>query len=287
MSLKLSIIIPYHDSKNTLSRLLDSIPISEEIEVLVVNDHSDDITDIVSNHPRAILYSQNPGKRWAGAARNYGISKASGEFVLFADSDDYFINGFFDIVSEFFTLNNDIVYFSPTAIKSNGEASQRHLRYANLVESYLKNKDSSIRYRFHVPWSKLYRRKFLLDKNIRFDEVIASNDIVFSLKSSILAENIDADNRNIYCVVESQNSLTKNKSEEILDSRFYASCRYNDFLKSIGDPNEAPMSQFIHNAYGVSFYKALSVFFYCKYKKYKIFNGWYHFLNAIIKLKKT
>ncbi|MFI8622106.1 glycosyltransferase family 2 protein [Marinomonas sp. NPDC078689] len=280
MKIKLSVIIPYYNSKESLSRLLDSIPIFEAIEILVINDHSDDISDVIAKHGSAFLYEQVEGKKWAGAARNLGLKHARGEYILFADADDYFLDGFFSLVSEYFESGKDVIYFSPTSIKVNGESSKRHLRYEELVKNYVSAQDLAIKYRFHVPWSKLFRRRFLLENSIQFDEVIASNDVVFSLKSSVLAESVAADQRSIYCVVESDSSLTKIKSEEVLDSRFYASCRYNDFLRSIGDKNEAAMSQFIYHAYKFSFYKSLSVFFFCKYKKYKVFYDFSHIMKV-------
>lgn len=280
MKVKLSVIIPYYNSRESLSRLLGSIPRFEAIEILVINDHSDDISDVVANHGSAFLYEQADGKKWAGAARNLGLKHAQGEYILFADSDDYFLDGFFSVVSEYFESEKDVIYFAPTSIKMSDESSKRHLRYETLVRNYISTQDLAIKYRFHVPWSKLFRRKFLIDKEIQFDEVIASNDIVFSLKSSVLAESVTADQRSIYCVVESNTSLTKIKSEEVLDSRFYASCRYNDFLRSIGDKNEAAMSQFIYHAYKFSFYKSLSVFFFCKYKKYKVFYDFSHIMKV-------
>src|SRR3989338_8636105 len=93
----LSIVIPTHNSQNTITSLLISIHTSEfrhfgDIEVIVVDDDSTDKTrDVVRKlieklKYKLILYplSKNAGP---AKARNYGVKKAVGKYILFLDSD--------------------------------------------------------------------------------------------------------------------------------------------------------------------------------------------------------
>jgi hypothetical protein len=76
----------------------------------------------------------------------------------------------------------------------------------------------------------------LIDENsISFDEVIASNDMNFSLKVACYGSRYSVDMSPIYCVTESNDSLTKKTSREVLESRFYAAVRYNKFLQARGE----------------------------------------------------
>jgi len=244
MNVKLSIIIPYHSNPLKLERLLSSIPQLNYLEVIIVNDHGER-PKIIESFCKLLnikCFEQVPGKKWAGAARNLGLKKAKGEFVIFADSDDYFINDSFVFLFQYLDYSFDLVFFRPVSIKETGGESTRHIRYSSLIDEYLLKNDRSILYKFHPPWSKLYKRSFLLEENICFDEVIASNDVNFSLKASYFARNnFIVDEKSFYCVTESALSLTKTKNFEVASSRFLALCHYNDFLISKNEKNLLPM----------------------------------------------
>lgn len=278
--IKLTVIVPYYNNRTGLSRLLKTIPNIDDIEVIVVNDHSDNIDDVVSGYGMVRLINQEDGLRWAGAARNTGLSHARGEYVLFADSDDMFTEGAFDTLNSYMN-GHDLVFFKPTSISDDGSESNRHLLYSMQIDSYIERNDREIFYKFHVPWSKLFKRDYLISNNIFFDEVIASNDVLFSLKSSMLVNNFLVSEKIIYCVVESCSSLTKQRSEDVIDSRFEALCRYNEYLKSIGDTNLAAMSGHLKNSFEFGFSKFLYRFFYCIYKDYPIFYGIKHLFRAM------
>lgn len=87
-----------------------------------------------------------------------------------------------------------------------------------------------IRYGFYVPWSKVYRLKFLIENDINFDEVIASNDVMFSLKAGYLARDIEISDEIIYTVTRGRGSLTVNKSIEVLSSRYEVELRRIDYI---------------------------------------------------------
>src|SRR5699024_1357028 len=133
------------------------------------------------------LYINDSSVKGAGACRNIGLKKAIGKWVLFADSDDYFTDNFYSIVKNYFDLETDIIYFTPTSINLNdGTLAKRHLPFKERIIKYINNPtletENILRYRFSPPWSKLIRRDLISDNKIFFDEVIASNDVMFSTK---------------------------------------------------------------------------------------------------------
>lgn len=288
----LSIIIPHHNSPDTLIRLLDSIPNNDWIETIIVDDRSqpdviDEIDESLDKYPNTSFFRLPEGKCWAGTARNLGIDKSQGKWLLFADADDFYLSEFETILEPFLQSQADVVYFPPISSKADGEKGTRHERYERLLNLFCEKKQNSILYPFYVPWSKLVSREHVIKNGIRFDEVRASNDVMFSLKVAFYAESIECSRDSIYCVTESSHSLTKQLSKEVLDSRFVAACRYNDFLlQHKSSAPLLPMSLHIWNArhYGKS--NMYQKFIESRRKGYPIFYGWRHFMRAFMKLFK-
>ena len=93
--IKTSVIIPVYNSEKYLQPSLESVinQTCRDIEIICVNDGSTDksleiLNEYAQKDKRLKIYSQE--KQGAGAARNLGLSKASGETVIFLDSDDVF-----------------------------------------------------------------------------------------------------------------------------------------------------------------------------------------------------
>ena len=91
---KISIIVPVYNVEKYLSTCLDSLinQTLKDIEIICVNDGSTDnslniLNEYAKNDPRIIVINkENSGP---GACRNLGIEKATGEYIQFADSDDW------------------------------------------------------------------------------------------------------------------------------------------------------------------------------------------------------
>ena len=90
----ISVIIPVYNAEKTLTRCVNSI-LSQSynnIEVILVNDGSSDNSGTICDHFSVdnerikVIHTQNSG---ASAARNIGVNAAEGDFIAFADSDDY------------------------------------------------------------------------------------------------------------------------------------------------------------------------------------------------------
>lgn len=101
---RFSVIIPCRNSAGTVVRLLDSVarqtfPL-ERVEVVAVDDASTDSTPRVlerfgSGLPNFRLL-RNERRRGCGGARNAGIAEAKGEYLVYADSDDWFTDRAFE-----------------------------------------------------------------------------------------------------------------------------------------------------------------------------------------------
>lgn len=95
---KISVIVPAYNSERFIAQTLDSLMAQtlDGVEVIIVNDGSTDGTQAVIDEYCAksdifkSFIQQNAG---VSAARNYGLEKATGKYVVFLDADDYFTEG--------------------------------------------------------------------------------------------------------------------------------------------------------------------------------------------------
>ena len=96
-----SFIIPHHNSPELLNRCLDSIPKREDIQIIVVDDNSaEDKRPCVKRDDVEVIYIDAEHTKGAGRARNYGLKAAKGKWLLFADCDDYYNDGFLDVLDQ-------------------------------------------------------------------------------------------------------------------------------------------------------------------------------------------
>lgn len=234
---KVTVVVPHYNSPATLKRLIDSIPSQDWLEVLVVDDNSRaPIDSLFDAYPFVRVLTLPKDRKGGGAARNFGLENSNSDWLLFADADDFFVAGAFDRIARYLSADLDVVYFSPTSMKeSTGDIGSRHQHYAALLDAYSRTSDKRLLYRYFVPWSKLVSRRLVDTYSISFDEVIASNDMNFSLKVACYGKKHAVDMSPIYCVTESTESLTKQTSLAVLESRFYAAVRYNKFLQERGE----------------------------------------------------
>ena len=117
-----SIIIPHKGIPDLLMRCLRSIPVSEDIQVIVVDDNSvgaDTYLERYSELSRPYLeFVRTTKGGGAGYARNVGLEHAKGKWLLFADADDFFVEDMHDIISSYVDSEADVIFFKNKAVLS-------------------------------------------------------------------------------------------------------------------------------------------------------------------------
>lgn len=280
MEVTYSFIIPTRNIPHLLSRCIDSIPLREDVEIIVVDDNSDDEIVDFDHYPgldrsnvKVIFSKEGKG---AGAARNIGLDYAKGKWLLFADSDDFFEPNFLNTIDRYKHSSFDIIYFGVVsrdseslALVSNDPRSytfMSHLQFAihhNDYEHLRWVKDNSL----NVPWGKMINRNMVMNHLIRFDEVRAGNDAMFSCKCGFAARNITCDLSIIYNVTLRTGSLTQTFSRPVLLSRFDTGCRINQFLRSV---NQDALCYNLFELAIIHFYRNPKDLFYSLVKASKI-----------------
>ena len=109
-----SIIIPHRNIPNLLQRLLCTIPQRNDMEVIIVDDNSDaEHVDFehfpgIERADTKVIFDKKGGG--GGYARNVGLTQATGKWVIFADSDDYFNYCLNDVLNDSLDSDSDIIY---------------------------------------------------------------------------------------------------------------------------------------------------------------------------------
>lgn len=237
---RFTFIIPHYNSFDTLRVLLNSIGLHDGIQIIVVDDRSDDsmeeLDDLKLEYPYIEFLQNNMISRSAGACRNIGLDYAKGKWVVFADADDYFENGFFDILDQYYESDSDMIFFSPVSRdRYTNEISNRHIDFQRYIQNYKKNPTDStkleLRYKFITVWSKMIKLSVIRQNNIRFDEILVANDVMFSIKCGYYAKNICASEEKIYCCTKGKSTLTTCISKERQDIRIDVFCNMCKYLK--------------------------------------------------------
>ena len=236
-----SIIIPHYNIPDLLIRCLESIPVSEDIQVLVVDDNSPDADTYLERYPvlsRPYLeFIRTTKGGGAGYARNVALPYIKGQKVIFADADDLFVDDLLDILKEYVNNESDIIFFNTKGAYSDDLTRKSNRNMNLLFEEYNRNGDIDIfRYRYIGPWGKIYSSRLIRDYNIGFDETSVSNDYMFSVLTGVYSKKIEVVNRPLYIVTVRKDSLSFKVIEtkkKLLD-RFYVQARVQVFLHNHG-----------------------------------------------------
>lgn len=221
-----TIIIPHKNSAELLEYCLSTIPVRDDVQVIVVDDNSDPEKVDFNHFPQwkgknYEYYLTKEGKG-AGYARNVGLEHAKGKWLLFVDADDFLLPTINDIFDECVNSDAEVIYFRPQAVmlEDRQSPSNRADAYNDLIDEYFAtNQENSIRTGFYVPWSKFVRESLIKKRNICFAEIQYSNDLEFSAAVGSYASLIEVRDTSYYVVTKSNNSLTSkmmSKPNEIL-----------------------------------------------------------------------
>ena len=233
-----SVIIPHKNTPDLLQRCLDSIPIRDDVQVIVVDDNSDADKVDFEHFPQwkgenYECYLTKEGKG-GGYARNIGLQHAIGTWVLFSDADDYFTSDFQQALDEIIDDSPDITFFNATAVRSDDLSHSHRLDHLNQMH-ILYDKDpqkASLQFRFLFgePWCKIIRRDLISKWKICFDEIPIHNDTLFSYMVGYYAKNIGVNHSIVYCVTDAPGTVSKNPAKEVHYIRTAVFAKKNQFL---------------------------------------------------------
>ena len=229
---KVSIIVPFHNVEKYISKCLTSLMYQslEDIEIICINDASEDaskeiVQKYIQNDSRIImLHTQvQSGQSYA---RNLGLEAASGEYIGFADSDDWCALDMFeklynkakeddaditmcgaqlyDDAEQTFCTND---YYS---LKSFEKFRGKVFNAADAEDEILNNPA--------VLWNKIYRADFLYENKIKFQEGFIYEDLPFAMETFLKAQKMNIVFENLYFYRQNRRfSTMKNSDKKVYD----------------------------------------------------------------------
>ena len=191
-----SVIMPVYNSEKYVRAAVESILRQSEknIEVILVDDGSSDSSgiicdDIAKKDQRVVVIHQKNGG--ICAARNVALNVAKGEYIAFCDNDDEYLEG---LIKDNYALakkfNADIVRFCRRRVVTKNKKIIRNSVMDNFPFLVLERKDFAL-YENEITntgngvWNALYRRRFIEQNYIRFDETMhfGFEDAMFNIKT--------------------------------------------------------------------------------------------------------
>ncbi len=198
---EVSVIIPVYNTEAYLPECIAALKAQTltEFEAIFVDDGSDDGSRQILENAAAldarfrIIRSAHEN---AGAARNKGLKEAKGRYVIFLDADDGYASSILKECAGLLDRSGaDIAVFHFQELRNDGTLTCRF----GFQEEWLdesrrldpkRTPEKALFFGGASVWNKMYRRKLLLENDLRFEELEAYNDLTFVLRANLAAEKI-------------------------------------------------------------------------------------------------
>lgn len=205
-----SIIIPVYNNKEYLKKCLDSIICQTytNLEVLLLDDGSSDgsyeiMKEYAKQYPKIIKVIKNKNNIGVSKTRNKALDIASGDYVLFVDSDDYIDANYIQtLISNI--GDNDIIISGYRRVDDFGKILFE--RKPNAVDWD--------RYKYVFVAGKMYKNSFLKKYNRKFIGLKIAEDVNFYMQSASLTNKITSISYIGYNYVTSNNSVMLNTNKK-------------------------------------------------------------------------
>ena len=220
--MKLSVIVPVYNCDKHLPKCIDSILSQsfKDFELILVNDGSKDnslrVCELNAEKDSRVKVI-NKANGGVSAARNEGLSKACGEYIVFIDADDYVGENFFKTAYETITKNSADLYISGHSKDFYKENQISFSEVYTVCEpkkytrrSLLSNWGMTFAHHYlFAPWAKFYKNSIIKENNIKFDHSLSlGEDLVYNIDYLKCIDSIYFDNKYFYhYCVRSENSL--------------------------------------------------------------------------------
>ena len=191
--MKISVIIPVFNVEPYIRKCLDSVlnQTYNNLEVIVINDGSTDnsgkICDEYAEGDRRVrvFHKENAG---VSAARNAGIEAASGDYLAFADSDDYLELDMYEKLyaackennADMAVCNYNLVYDNRSIAKYSKMRNETANVHADVYGYFCKY--CACPKPNNYIWTRLYKTEIIKKSGVRFENYKLGDDTLFNFK---------------------------------------------------------------------------------------------------------
>lgn len=223
-----SIIVSMYNIEKYIENTIESILANnfDNYEILLINDGCTDNTPIIAKEfvddKKIFLYTKDNGG--ISSARNVGLDKANGKYILFLDGDDSISNDMLCVLyGELIKNDIDLLVFGRNEVYED----KRKIPYLLQNKEFKNSKDylhfslANATYRTNV-WDKVYKRKLIESNKFRFDEGYLYEDMYFVLQYLSVCKKIKTIGNYLYnYVCDNATSITKTVRRKDLDVLFF------------------------------------------------------------------
>lgn len=316
--IKISIIMPTYNVEKYVADALESVYAQEydAFEVICIDNVSiDDTKRIVQKYAdkdERIVWVQNDKNRGIAYSRNKGLELATGEYILFLDSDDKLVEGALQRINQILTEDRvDILLFDALTDYETEEIRVKYERYRTGRDGKVfEAEDGKMMFQalYHtgyyadVLWRQCFRTELLRREGIQFIPVRYHEDVVFSFKALMTAKSVKCVPEAFYIYFRRANSLTTKEDE--IDGFRSVLTNYCSMMKfwqknEFGEAVDVEVGRYLsdyhgglhgrfyrmNNPYGLEFDNALEKHVYSGFVlKYKSTDEYQRLVNAYDKI---
>lgn len=247
-NIKLSVIIPIYNLENYVSECLDSITkqVKNNVEIIIMDDGSTDKSKEICNRYCEqydyikYFYQENLG---VSCARNNGLKKANGKYILFVDGDDWLLENSINCILHYINQDKDIILGDfIKSFKNNIEKKK------NYIQNSLKQKVNTMDYPknyINIFKNKLYnlslccnviKKDLFIRNNIVIDETLKYTEDMDCMLSLILNTKkvVLLEEQPIYVYRQNRedSATSKYTTKRVLDTLYFVDKWYNKIINS-------------------------------------------------------
>ena len=245
----LSVIIPYYNADAWIGKMLDSLMDQDldpsDYEIIVVDDESSQepatLKDYVNRYPQ-ITYHKVPHGGQA-LARNYGLSVAKGEWICFADADDFVqpqvFGGVLRVAQEH---DLEMIVAHSFKVDENGPVTSRRRNFSSMSDvitglEYLANLRSYFIWLIGAFWIK---RSVIVDNGIVYEDVDFAEDRLFTLALLQKVSRVASIDVDLYYYVQRESSFFHIKRKREIPAFLAGFFCFVDRLAVLADKPDTP-----------------------------------------------
>lgn len=208
----ISVIVPIYNAEKYLHRCIKRILAQDytDYELLLIDDGSTDnsgtICDeyAIKDNRIRVFHKENGG---VSSARNWGLDKAIGEYIMFVDSDDYMLSGMLEVMlSTLKAKSADLVVCGTTETGGGYWRPIADVDYSinQLKENFVLLLHTEL---LSPPWNKIYKKE-IIGSNRFCEDISFGEDLLFNIQYLKKCENISLIKESpFYHEKENENSL--------------------------------------------------------------------------------
>lgn len=235
---KISVIVPVYNTEKYIQKCLESIvnQTMKDIEIIVVNDGSKDksediIEQFIKNNKSNIKIKYYKKKNGGlSDARNYGVQKATGEYIAFVDSDDYIKKGLYKELEKYIDKKIDLIKFKIETVNETGKTIKK------LDGPIFEEKSGEEAFKIlcttdkflEVACTYLYRREFYINNKFKYRVGTYHEDFGLTPLIIVQAKIVVSTNTYGYCYLQRENSITSIENEEKETKKAYDVLKHYD-----------------------------------------------------------